>query len=95
LLSEGYPGAVQEGDGDRMNRLVSVIGPAPSEMSKEEFYDKLRTERQRVSGILAEWRAAHALKQAKKRKPRKPKAKSKAKTRAKSNPTPGKAEVCG
>ena len=37
-----------------MNRLTSVIGPAPSELPFEDFLAKLKTERERVGrGFIA------------------------------------------
>ena len=35
-----------------MNRLVEIIGPAPSEQREEEFLEALRRERKRVSDAL-------------------------------------------
>lgn len=40
-----------------MNRLVEIIGKAPSEMTDEELKHAITTERQRVSQALAELKA--------------------------------------
>ena len=40
-----------------MNRLVSVIGPAPSELPREKLIQKLRKERERVRLFLESWAA--------------------------------------
>ena len=40
-----------------MNRLPSVIGPAPSEVSLEIFKEKLKGERNRVRESLEEFRS--------------------------------------
>ena len=39
-----------------MNRLTSVIGPSPTELSFEAFCSKLTTERQRIRQSLDEFR---------------------------------------
>lgn len=39
-----------------MNRLPSVIGPAPSEVPMEEFIIKLRKERQRIVNSIELWK---------------------------------------
>ena len=40
-----------------MNRLVSVIGPAPSERAPEDWLRRLGKERERVSGELLAFRS--------------------------------------
>jgi hypothetical protein len=45
-----------------MHRLVEIIGPAPSELSEEDLHDRIIKERQRVSGILAEFKAGNPKK---------------------------------
>jgi DNA-binding transcriptional regulator YhcF (GntR family) len=39
-----------------MDKLISVIGPAPSEIPPEEFLQRLKGERSRVAQALQEWR---------------------------------------
>jgi len=39
-----------------MNKLTKIIGLAPSELSEEEFFAKLRAERLRVSTSLEEFK---------------------------------------
>jgi len=55
-----------------MNRLPSVIGPAPSELSIEDFIVKLRAERQRVVQALHDFKIGYS---------KKPKTKKKAKSK--------------
>lgn len=45
-----------------MDRLVSVIGPAPSELNYEDLITKLRTERERISRSLVALRQPSARK---------------------------------
>ncbi len=51
-----------------MNRLVSVIGLAPSELPFEEFVEKLRKERVRVTNNIARWKQAGSYSKKRKRK---------------------------
>lgn len=56
-----------------MNRLPSVIGPAPSELLRQDLLLKLRMERERVATEIRNFQAARAPKpkrasKAKKRK---------------------------
>ena len=39
-----------------MHNLILIIGPAPSELIEEEFTEKLRTERLRVTIAIDEYR---------------------------------------
>lgn len=41
-----------------MNRLVSVIGPAPSEHTPLDFIERLKRERARMVGEIQAWRAS-------------------------------------
>jgi len=52
-----------------MNRLPSVIGPAPSELSLEAFQEKLTRERNRVRESLEAFRQRRMGKGRKKPKP--------------------------
>ena len=82
-----------------MERLTKIIEQAPSELSKEKLYERVKRERQRVSEALADWRAKHQAKLAKAKakadKAAAAKAKKAAAKKAKSNPTKGKAKVRG
>ena len=45
-----------------MHRLMDVIGKAPSEMTEEELENAITRERQRVSRVLAEFKAGNPKK---------------------------------
>lgn len=53
-----------------MDRLVSVIGPAPSEFTPENFVKKLRLERERVVTEIQNFRTQRTSPKSRKRKPK-------------------------
>lgn len=45
-----------------MHRLVDIIGKAPSEMTEGELHERITKERQRVSRVLADFKAGNPKK---------------------------------
>lgn len=56
-----------------MERLVRLIGPAPSELSKEALIEKLKTERLRVTASLQAFRTTAPTQKKKEASPAKKK----------------------
>lgn len=52
-----------------MNRLVSVIGPAPSEDSPSGFIERLKEERRRIVEEIRDWREGKGMVKKKKAPP--------------------------
>lgn len=46
-----------------MDRLISIIGPAPSELSQEDLFVRLRKERDRVREALIAFRESTSFRQ--------------------------------
>lgn len=44
-----------------MDRLTSIIGPAPSELPRNDLLSKLRTERERVRKALELWSSSRGV----------------------------------